>query len=564
MVTVARTAGIDDRSRKARRGFGMSSRLHWLLVLGLSIAGPVAFAAEPLEARVGAVLKSRGYQNGHWGLLIVDAKSGKTVYEKNADEMFCPASVTKLFTTAAAIADFGADYRFRTPVVRRGDVDAEGVLHGDLILVAQGDLCLGGRTGPDGSLLFEDNDHTYSGGNPNASLVSADPLAGLDHLAREVRAAGVREVAGDVLVDDRLFEPAESTGSGPSRLSPVVVNDNVVDVVATPAPKAGEPASVKIVPETSFVSMDAQVETVAEGGRATLTVRAAGPRRFSVRGRVPVGHKPVVKIYEVEEPAAFARTLLIERLRARGVRVSASAIGENAADRLPPRGEVGRLPKAAEYTSPPLREYVRVILKVSHNLHASTLPLLIAAHHGERTLGDGLKREGFLLKGLGVDVTTIAFGGGAGGARADLVTPRATVALLRAMAGRPDFAAYEAGLPVLGRDGTLAKAVDTESPARGHARAKTGTYWVDNGLDGKAILTSKALAGYMETASGRPLVFAFFVNEVPLDVSGRRVSDATTAAGRLLGELCEVFYSSDADSDSKSGNGREPARAAAP
>ncbi|MHC5536935.1 D-alanyl-D-alanine carboxypeptidase, partial [Singulisphaera rosea] len=99
--------------------------------------------------------------------------------------------------------------------------------------------------------------------------------------------------------------------------------------------------------------------------------------------------------------------------------------------------------------------------------------------------------------------------------------------------------------PVLGRDGTLAKSVASDSPARGHARAKTGTYWVDNGLNGKSVLLSKALAGYMETASGRPLVFAFFLNNVPLDVTDSEVTDATAAAGRLLGTLCEVFYTSD-------------------
>ena len=147
---------------------------------------------------------------------------------------------------------------------------------------------------------------------------------------------------------------------------------------------------------------------------------------------------------------------------------------------------------------------------MSHNLHASTLPLLLAARHGERTLGEGLKREGEALKTLGVDPATVSFGGGAGGSRSDLVTPRATVALLRAMAARPDFPAFNAALPVLGRDGTLARTVSPESPARGHAHAKTGTYCVDNELTGKTVLTSKALAGYLETASGRPLVFAIF------------------------------------------------------
>jgi D-alanyl-D-alanine carboxypeptidase/D-alanyl-D-alanine-endopeptidase (penicillin-binding protein 4) len=252
----------------------------------------------------------------------------------------------------------------------------------------------------------------------------------------------------------------------------------------------------------------------------------------------------VVKIAEMDDPASFARALFIEVLRRRGVEVAASPLGTNASASLPPRAEVARLPKVAEYTSPPFSEYLRVILKVSHNLHASTLPLLLAARHGERTLASGLKRQGEILKSLGIERGTVSFGGGAGGDRADLATPRATVTLLRAMAARPEFAAYDAALPVLGRDGTLAKAVASDNPARGHAHAKTGTYFVGNELDGTVVLTSKALAGYLETATGRSLVFAAFLNNVPLDAPkpDRSVSDATAGAGRLLGKLCEVLY----------------------
>ena len=297
--------------------------------------------------------------------------------------MFCPASVTKLYSTAAALTDLGADHRFQTPVVRRGEVQPDGTLRGDLVLIAQGDLCLGGRTGPDGTLLFEDHDHTYARGNFDATLVPSDPLAGLDHLARGIKAAGINAVGGDVLVDDRLFEPALSTGSGPSRLSPIMVNDNLIDVVASPAEKAGSPAHVRIVPETDFVTMEADVATVAAGKSPKVIIEAVGPRRFTVRGHLPVGHRQVVKIYEVEEPASFARALFIAALRRRGVRVEAAAIGRNEVDRLPPRSEAAQLPKVAEYTSPPFREYARVILKVSPQpARASTLPLLIAAHHG--------------------------------------------------------------------------------------------------------------------------------------------------------------------------------------
>ena len=106
------------------------------------------------------------------------------------------------------------------------------------------------------------------------------------------------------------------------------------------------------------------------------------------------------------------------------------------------------------------------------------------------------------------------------------------------------IAAFDAALPVLGRDGTLAKSVTANSPARGHAHAKTGTDFVENDLDGTTVLTSKVRGGYLETASGRSLVFAAFVNNVPIDAPkpNRPIWDATAEAGRLLGRLCEALY----------------------
>jgi D-alanyl-D-alanine carboxypeptidase/D-alanyl-D-alanine-endopeptidase (penicillin-binding protein 4) len=530
----------------------------WILLAGLASAlGVPVQGQEPprgpgqdaFSRRIEAVLASPGYQNGHWGILVVDRKTGKTIYERNVDELFAPASVTKLFSTAAALIELGPNHRFQTPLVRRGPIDAGGTLAGDLILIAQGDPCMGGRTGADGALVFKDDDHTYAGGKLTCEVVETDPLAGLDHLAREVRSAGIREISGEVIIDDRLFAPAQATGSGPRQISSIVINDNVIDILVRPGQKAGHPAIVTSRPVSQFVTIDAQVATVAAGMAPSLEVHPLGPRRFAVRGQLPLCHPRVVKIAEIDEPASFARSLLIEALRRRGVRVAASGLGSNLTSDLPPRADVTSLPKVAEYTSPPFSEYIRVILKVSHNLHASGLPLLLAARHGERTLAAGLKHQGAVLRSLGVEPHAVSFGGGAGGDRADLVTPRAAVALLSAMAARPEFAAYDAALPILGRDGTLAKAVASDSPARGHARAKTGTFFVENELDGTIVLTSKALAGYLETASGRSLILAAFINNVPMDAprANRSISDATAAAGRVLGKLCEALYLDAAD-----------------
>jgi serine-type D-Ala-D-Ala carboxypeptidase/endopeptidase (penicillin-binding protein 4) len=555
-----------DRVRETRLGayLALIVAVAWAFRPGEALFGQEATDAsghDSLSRRVDGVLTKPGFRFGHWGILVVDRKTGQTIYERNADLLFAPASVTKLFSTAAALVELGPTYRFQTPLVRRGEVDVKGTLHGDVILVAQGDLAMGGRTGPEGKMVFHDDDHTYAGGNPNSQVVPTDPLAGVEHIAREVQAAGIREITGEVIVDDRLFLPAQSTGSGPRMVSPIVINDNVIDVFAQPSAKVGEPAQVTFQPATQFVTMDAQVATVEASVLPVLEVLPAGSRRFTVRGRIPVGHSRVVKIYEVDEPGSFARALLIECLRRRGVRVASSPLDVNVTENLPSRTEVAKLTRVAEYTSPPFSEYLRVILKVSHNLHASTLPLLLAARHGERTLRAGLKRQGMILKSLGIEPATISFGGGAGGARADLVTPRATVSLLRAMAARPDFAAYDTALPILGRDGTLAKAVGKDSPVRGHVHAKTGTFYVENDLDGKTILTSKALAGYLETASGRSLVVAAFVNNVPLDAPrpDRPVSEATAEAGRLLGKLCEVLYADSGDAAGSSAHAGTPA-----
>jgi D-alanyl-D-alanine carboxypeptidase/D-alanyl-D-alanine-endopeptidase (penicillin-binding protein 4) len=485
--------------------------------------------------RINTVINGPDYRQSHWGILVTDAKTGEVVYAHNPDRLFLPASVTKLFSVAAALCLLGVDFVFETPVYARGKLKG-GRLRGDLILVASGDLTLGGRTDARGLLAFRNHDHTYAGnGTTTDCLTDTDPLAGLKAMAKQVAVSGVKHVDGDVLIDERLFERSKSSGSGPTIVTPMVVNDNVIDVIVTPGEKAGEAAQVRMRPETDFVRMDAQVQTVP-GGTTKIEVKALGGERFTVRGQVGVNAKPQVRIYHVEDPAGFARALFIDALKREGVTVNASALQQPRAD-LPDAESYGKMQRVALHRSPPFSEVAKVTLKVSHNLYASTLPLLVAAKHGKRTLADGMRLQRDFLAEQGVDTKTISFGGGAGGAPADYVTPRATVQLLRAMAKRPEAKAYEAALPVLGVDGTLADVVGANSPARGAVRAKTGTYFWFDVLNGRSLLTSKALAGFLTTTRGRRLNFVMFVNNVPLpqDVTPLR-------EGRVLGQLCEIIH----------------------
>jgi D-alanyl-D-alanine carboxypeptidase/D-alanyl-D-alanine-endopeptidase (penicillin-binding protein 4) len=514
-------------------------RIQWVLIGWLALAPAAAFAQPAkadnnLAAKIDEVIRRPAYRQASWGILVVDAETGKPVYEHNPDRLFLPASTTKLYSCAAALAVLGPDYKFETPVYQRGKLE-NGRLQGDLILVAQGDLTLGGRTDAHGKMAFKDHDHIYAHFLPGAELTDTDPLAGLKALACQVAQSGIRQVSGDVLVDDRLFPKNRGSGSGPDLLTPIVVNDNIIDIQVTPADHAGAPAKLLIRPETRFLQIDARIETVPEGKGPTIRVLAPGPQRVVVRGQIPLKSKPLLVIVPVDDPTAFARALFIEALQAEGIRVAASALQPPQAD-LPDQAAYAKLPRVAVFTSPPFSELIKVTLKVSHNLYASTLPILVAVHRGQKTLRDGLRIQRQFLADLGVPVETISFAGGAGGANADAVTPRATVQLLQALARRPDYAVIHDGLPILGVDGTLVDAVGKDSPARGKVWAKTGTLiWTDL-MNDRQLLKSKALAGTLRTAHGRTLSVAMFVNNVPLP---RGVN--STREGNALGKLCEIF-----------------------
>lgn len=495
-----------------------------------------AWAGETLAKRIETLIQGEETRHAQWGLLVVNAETGAVVYEHNADQLFAPASVTKLYSCAAALIALGPDHRFETTVRQRGQID-EGVLKGDLILVAGGDLTFGGRRSADGRTLYKDKDHTYANtGLAEAELTDTDPLAALKELARQIKAAGVKEIQGEICVDDRMFAKSRGSGSGPDLVTPMLVNDNVVDVIISPGPREGDPAQVRLRPDTEFFNVDAVVTTTDADKKEEIHLFPLTPYRFALRGTIPLKSAPLVRIFPVEDPAGFARTLLIERLKAEGIIVQAAVVRPMPPE-LPPRGEVEKLPIVARYQSEPFRDVIRVTLKVSHNLYASILPVLVGWRFGKETVEAGMREQGRILKELGLDVQSISFGGGAGGARSDFVTPRATVQLLRLMMKRPEWPVYREALPVLGVDGTLSDIVEPSSPARGHVFAKTGTlYWLDL-MNQRYLLISKALAGVVTTKAGTPLVFAVFVNHNPLPEGV-----TPTREGKTLAKIAEILW----------------------
>jgi D-alanyl-D-alanine carboxypeptidase len=142
----------------------------------------------------------------------VDAGSRNVLINLQPEHEFYIGSMRKIFSVGELLNQIGPNYRFNTPIYRQGSVGAGGVLNGNLILDAAGDITMGGRTNPDGSIAISEFDHTYADNVGNAVLTAPDPLAGYIALAGQVAAAGIKEITGDVVIDDRLFQPYNFRG----------------------------------------------------------------------------------------------------------------------------------------------------------------------------------------------------------------------------------------------------------------------------------------------------------------------------------------------------------------
>ena len=205
-----------------------------VLAIGLAAFGADGAASETaLPSSITNVMHKPRYAHASWNLLVTDLGTQKPVYALAPDRLAFTGSVRKLFSVGLALNALGASHRFTTPVYRRGSVDAAGVLKGDLILVGDGDLTFGGRANTDGSIAFTNFDHNDANNLHTAILTPQDPLRGLNELARQVRAAGIRAVSGDVIVDDRLFQ-SYRVPNGNLLITPILVNENMVDVWLTP------------------------------------------------------------------------------------------------------------------------------------------------------------------------------------------------------------------------------------------------------------------------------------------------------------------------------------------
>jgi len=485
------------------------------------------------ETELSTITRAPRYANAGWGIIVVDPATGRTLYERNADQMYVPGSTTKLFSSAAVLEALGPDYRFRTPVYAAVAPGSGGTLDGDLVLVASGDLSMGGRTLPDDTIAFTDIDHGDANSLEGAILTPTDPVAGLDNLASQVKASGITQVS-DVIIDDRLF--ATTDLGKPNVISPIVINDNLVDITITPG-ASGIAPSLAMRPQTTAYRLVNKMTTGPAGTPLAVGMNEDPTGTIVVSGTIGADAGPVNQTYSVKTPAAFARTLFIEALERQGIDVTAQAIGDNPANKLPKAGSYDSARKVAELTSPPLSEDVKLTLKVSQNLHADTYISLVATSSNKTSFYDGMKEEGRILKSLGLETSSLSLGDGEGGVSEDRISPRAAAQLLTLMTKRPYAEKYAKALPILGVDGSLASSCSAGNQACGHVYAKTGTTGTYDPLNDRGILLAKSLAGYVDTKKGNRLVFAVYANNMPMSDMNDMM-----AVGDDLGSVAGLIY----------------------
>ena len=486
-----------------------------LILCFFGVAQLCAESPKALSRRISQVLAAPELQQGFWGIEAVSLSTGKVLYAQNSTKLFTPASNAKLFTTAAAFALIGPDYRFRTTVETNGTLDTHGRLTGDLVLVGRGDPNLSGRELPY-DLHTERNDH---------------PIQVLQQLADTLVQKGVKYVDGDIIADDSYYA-FERYGEGWSQddlvwsdgapVSALTINDNVVFLNVQPADRAGEKAFVGIVPSADYYRVDNRILTTPAGTERKIFInREPGSTVVTLWGNIPIGDPGASEGIAIDDPAQYAATLFRQLLEARGIVIYGKdrtrhtelaslntfrVISRASANGGEGAREVDNQPLVlASYESQPLLEDITVINKVSQNLHAELLLRLLGKEKGTAgTIEGGLEVERGFLNSFGILGTQYAFYDGSGLSREDLVTPDAIVQLLRYVSTQPWGKLFHDTLPVGGVDGSLAHRFQDFDP-RAHVYAKTGS-----------LTGVKTLSGYITTVTGKQIAFSILTNNLNL------------------------------------------------
>ncbi len=417
-------------------------------------------------------------------LSIIDAGTGVPVLEYDADRSLKPASVMKLFTTAAALELLGPDHKFKTIVGYTGNFDKKtGILNGNIVIRGGGDPALG-------SEYFRDH---YSGF--------------IGDWVSEIKKLGIKTINGRVIADDSYFDyqpvPAkwlwEDTGNyygaGAFGLS---VFDNTYDIHLRSFADSTLPVITGIFPEE--VEPELMNRLIAAGSEDNGYVFAVPyDRNAWLDGSIPPKMEDFVLKAAITDPPLLIARILDEKLDSEGIiienkpstfRIENSMAGKDIA-------------LITETESPPLKDIIEVLNHESVNLFAE---------HLTRELGKVYKNKGSTLAGIeaicsflndsaGIDTKGMFMEDGSGLSPVDAVNSHDIARLLLYMKNRGKyFSEFYSSLPEAGKEGTL-KNHFRDPVFNTSFRAKSGS-----------MTRVRSYAGYLKALSGKDLIFCIIVN----------------------------------------------------
>ncbi len=449
-----------------------------------------------LQSRIAMTLANPLLRRGQVGVKVMSLTTGRTVYERNAENYFMPASNMKSFTVASAIDKLSPNFRFVTSVYANSKPDSNGTITGDLIIYGRGD--------PSFSSNFSEVENDYYGA--------------MDKLADKIVQAGVKNINGSIIGDETFYntkpipfgwEWDDLQWYYGAEISSLTINDNAVNLKILPS-TVGSPLVVQILPSNRLFRVINKSQTARRGTKRKIKVtKLLGQNVLEISGMMPENDRGYSGFVTVTRPAQMFVDILKQRLQLKGVTVRGTTRAINLEERNGVRLPIENYVEITNLQSPPLSLIAAKTMKPSQNLYTELILRTMGETSGNRTDAEktseqkGKEAVQETLGKAGVSADSIVQYDASGLSRHNLITPNSSAMLYRYMDRSRYAVAWRNSLTVGGIDGTLRRRFKGTA-AQANARGKTGT------LDQVSALT-----GYVTSKSGEKFVFSVLTNNIP-------------------------------------------------